>query len=216
MKNKFLIVLSVINFIFIFFVLFNYPETTVPIHYNFHGVADSFGSKWTYLFLAVIPLILSLSYEYYEKVSKDDKNLSIRRKTIPIISLLFIGINLLFTLNMIKGTNTLSANIGNYVIIAIGLLMAYLSNFLGKLYPNRTFGIRVYWTLNDETVWNKTHRLGAYTGFLGGIILIVSGIIGIILSNIYISIVGVFIGIIFTVIIPFVYSYRLYHKIHNN
>lgn len=38
--------------------------------------------------------------------------------------------------------------------------------------PNYFIGILLPWTLEDETNWRKTHRLGGYTWVAGGLLLI--------------------------------------------
>mgnify|MGYP000573868704 FL=1 len=42
--------------------------------------------------------------------------------------------------------------------VGMGLLFVIVGNYLPKVKPNRTIGIRVVWTLQDEENWNATHR----------------------------------------------------------
>lgn len=43
-----------------------------------------------------------------------------------------------------------------------GLFMAVVGNYLGKLRRGRWVGIRTPWTLADDEVWLRTHRLGGW------------------------------------------------------
>lgn len=54
----------------------------------------------------------------------------------------------------------------------IGLLFIVIGNFMGQIRFNYTMGIRTPWTLADETVWRKTHRMAAPIWVFAGILLI--------------------------------------------
>jgi uncharacterized membrane protein len=49
---------------------------------------------------------------------------------------------------------------------------------MGKVRRNSYVGIRTPWTLADERVWNATHRLGAKTMVLGGLIGLILALAG--------------------------------------
>lgn len=49
------------------------------------------------------------------------------------------------------------------------LLFVVVGNVLGQIRPNFFVGIRVPWTLADEEVWRRTHRLAARVWVLGGL-----------------------------------------------
>jgi len=72
----------------------------------------------------------------------------------------------------------------------------------------------VYWTLHDDTVWKKTHRLGGYLGVIGGLLLVVTGIAGYIVQNASVLAYGSGISLILVVVIPIFYSWRLYTRLH--
>jgi len=42
--------------------------------------------------------------------------------------------------------------------IGVGLLFAFLGNYLTRIEPNWFIGIRTPWTLSSDAVWRKTHR----------------------------------------------------------
>lgn len=52
-----------------------------------------------------------------------------------------------------------------------GLLFVGIGNYLPKCRPNRTIGIRVVWTLQDEENWIATHRFGGRVWVVGGLLL---------------------------------------------
>lgn len=55
----------------------------------------------------------------------------------------------------------------------VGLILVVAGNILPRLRPNYAVGIRTRWTLADETVWMKTHRIGGYVLLVFGVVLIV-------------------------------------------
>ena len=94
--------------------------------------------------------------------------------------------------------------------ILVFALFAVIGNYTYSVKPNYVIGIRTYWTLNNETVWRKTHQLGSK-------IMVGFSLTGLVISFIpQNEVVGliVFFGIIMImVLIPVVYSYRLYKKL---
>lgn len=49
------------------------------------------------------------------------------------------------------------------------ILFAVLGNVMGKVQRNFWMGIRTPWTLASETVWNRTHRLAAWSWVIAGL-----------------------------------------------
>lgn len=60
----------------------------------------------------------------------------------------------------------------------VGLLIAVLGNFFGKVTRNFFVGIRTPWTLASEEVWLRTHRLGGKLFVLAGLAMFVSALAG--------------------------------------
>ena len=79
-----------------------------------------------------------------------------------------------------------------------------IGNYLPKCKQNYTVGIKTPWTLNNEEVWNKTHKISGYLWVIGGFIITISSFIG------FESIMLVVLIII--AFVPIVYSYILYKK----
>lgn len=54
----------------------------------------------------------------------------------------------------------------------VPLLLLVLGNYLGKLRPNWTVGIRCGWTLESPAVWTLTHRFGGRLLFIIALLLL--------------------------------------------
>lgn len=61
-------------------------------------------------------------------------------------------------------------NVSKVVTIGVGLLFVWFGNVMPKIRSNFFFGIKTPWTLSDPRVWDRTHRLGGYCLFAGGIL----------------------------------------------
>ena len=79
-------------------------------------------------------------------------------------------------------------------------------NYMHTIKPNYFAGIRVPWTLNNEENWRKTHLLAGKLWFVGG--LVIALVCLLLPANI--SIITFFTLTMILVVIPIVYSYRLY------
>jgi uncharacterized membrane protein len=93
-------------------------------------------------------------------------------------------------------------NVAMVVRIGIGLLFIVIGNFMSQIRQNYFFGVRTPWTLANETVWKKIHRIGGFSFMIEGIILIISSFfIGIIALVLFIAAIGI------ATFYPTIYSY---------
>jgi uncharacterized membrane protein len=83
------------------------------------------------------------------------------------------------------------------------LFFALLGNMLGKVQRNFFVGIRTPWTLADETVWIRTHRVAAWVWTAGSLLGFVAVIAGL-------SVLWAFAVILVMALFPVVYSLVLY------
>lgn len=97
----------------------------------------------------------------------------------------------------------------NYIVLFIGLLYLTLGNYFKTIKANYFIGIRTPWTLEDETVWNETHKLAGKMWFIGGLVIVISSLVLESQPNFLL-----FIGItIIIAIIPIAYSYIKFQNI---
>lgn len=83
----------------------------------------------------------------------------------------------------------------------VGLFLAVVGNYLGKVRSNFFFGIRTPWTLSSERSWNRTHRLGGRLFTAVGLTAAATSVFP------YIGFVVLAVGLIVVVTILVVYSY---------
>ncbi|HXD11530.1 MAG TPA: SdpI family protein [Anaerolineales bacterium] len=90
---------------------------------------------------------------------------------------------------------------------AMGLLFIFLGYLLRKAKRNFFIGIRTPWTLSSDTVWDKTHQLGAILFTASGILAFLGGIFGGMTAFWFL-----FVPLIGSTVFLLVYSYVLYQR----
>ncbi|HAH50334.1 MAG TPA: hypothetical protein DCL80_03360 [Balneola sp.] len=210
-KEWYMIVLLSAPFIASFILWEKMPDI-VPVHFNAAGEADDFGPKWinafllpgialvTYLFLLVIPAI-----DPKKRIENTQKPIAAIR---IVISLFLIGV---YALVMMKSFD-LEADVGQFVLASVGILIAITGNYMNSIKPNYFIGIRTPWTLEDSEVWKKTHRFASKLWIVGGVLMTVSAFIPFLKGSPF-FILG---AVLILAGIPFIYSYQLFNKLKNS
>jgi len=141
--------------------LYLYPQLPdpLPTHWNIRGEVDGYMGK---PFGVAFPLALNLGiYLLLAALPKLDPRGKVEqfRQVLDRFRLLIHG--LLVVIFLIALFNALGYDIpvDKTVPALISLLFVLLGNYLGKLRPNYFIGIRTPWTLENEQVWQKTHRV---------------------------------------------------------
>jgi uncharacterized membrane protein len=155
------------------------PEV-MAIHWGISGKPDGFGSKWFNLLFAPVCIVFIWAiFEATIKFTKPEGRESLNRSYKPlaaVLTLLFIGIQ---SLILFQPAQVSSSNGSKAFETGFGILMSLMLVGLGlsvrKIEPNPWAGIRVPWTMNNETVWRIVHERASK-------VWIVTGIIGVILS----------------------------------
>ncbi len=188
----------------------NRLPSRVPIHWNFQGQIDRYGSKMELLLIPILlPLLIYLIFLVIPLIDPKQKLKSMGNKYQRIKSLVTIFMSLLALVIIYSAKNKSLAN-PNYIILSIGILFLIMGNYFKTIKTNYFLGIRTPWTLEDEYVWKETHKVAGKFWFAGGLIIIVSSLILDKAANfaLFLSI-----AVIIT-LIPIIYSYVLYQKSH--
>lgn len=202
---KFGMIINIIPFI-MGGIYYNQLPETMATHFDFNNHANGFSSKPMALF--GIPMILFLVYILaYFFTSQDPKRSNQNEKVVAFV-LVIIPI-----LNLIVSGMIISVNLGNKVDIGliinifIGILFTGLGNYMPKIKRNYTIGIRLPWTLDNDYIWDKTHRFAGYIWSIGGIIYLIAAFFLKDYSHYFIPVI-----ILILTAIPTVYSYMIYRS----
>jgi uncharacterized membrane protein len=191
-----------------------YPQlpAIVPVHFNFEGKADRYDSKSTLILTSLILSLVSIgTYFLLKNLPRIDPKKTAGQSPeffnrIGLVVIVFFSV-----LNMIiiyASVNT-SFNAINFILPLMGLMFAFLGNYMYSLKPNYFAGIRTPWALENSDNWRETHLLAGKLWVAGGSLIVLASFI---LPNFWrwIFFAGIT-GII--AIIPIVFSYA-YFKNH--
>lgn len=186
--------------------LWNKLPDTFATHWGFDGQPDGWSSIATAVF--GMPLImLAVHWLCTFFTAKDKSNQDRNEKLqvlvfwiIPILSNLSCGLMYALALGS-------ELSITNVMFAFMGLLFAFIGNYMPKCKMNSTIGIKIYWTYTSEENWNATHRFGGRIWFVGGLLMLFVAL----LPAKYV--IGVFLTVTAVmVIVPVLYSWRYYRK----
>jgi uncharacterized membrane protein len=204
-KELSLITIVLLPFIYLAYIWNQLPEK-VPMHWNIKGEIDRYGEKMELIIIPILlPLLVYIIFLVVPKIDPKNKlnKMGNKLQTIKVLLTTFMSILALFIIYSAK--NQSFAN-PNYIILLIGVLYIILGNYFKTIKANYFIGIRTPWTLENETVWKKTHKLGGKLWFVGGIIVVLTSLILDKEPNVTVFL--IITGII--TIIPIVYSYIIF------
>lgn len=181
------------------------PEK-VPTHWNIHGEVDGYSGR---LFGAFGFPLMTLGLYFFmillPRIDPKKRNyVKFKRAYNVIIVGLVIFLLFMYAIILLAAFEY-PIDIGKMVRLGIGILFIAMGNYMTQVRHNYFVGIRTPWTLADETVWKKTHRLGGILFVIAGILILLS----IVLSDKigYILTISSVLGV---AIIAGVYSYFVY------
>ena len=183
---------------------------SVPMHFDLNMNPDRYGSKWELVFvLPGIQLLIHLMFwmimkiDPKGKIKQYPKMMKAVRMALTILMCVMGCVVVYVCAN--QGQSLVSAK---YMMAIVCVFFIALGNYLPVIKQNYFLGIRTPWTLENEQVWQKTHKLGGRLFFWGGIVLLLTALF--VPSDI--STTTTISGIIVLSLIPVVYSYFLYKK----
>ncbi len=191
-------------------VLYSHLPDQVPYHWEVGG-GVSYGGKSMLWLLAGLSPLLAVLIRVLPKI--DPRKANYQKfggfyNAFCLVLMLFMLLMLGITLSETLAPGRIS--VWRVICCAIGLLFAFLGNFMPKVKSNFFMGIKNPWTLSDPDVWNRTHRLGGQLFFWFGLALLASGLL---LSEV-VSFTLMIVGVLAVVILPIVLSYFWYRNRH--
>lgn len=184
----------------------------IPTHWNAGGEIDGYSSRLVGVFL--MPGITVLMYLLLLYVPLIDP----KRNNYPRFASAYRGIRLGLVLFMgAMHALILTAGLGSPVPIGrlmpllLGMLMILIGIYLPQIEHNYFVGIRTPWTLADEEVWHRTHRMGGRFFILAGLLCL----LGIFLPGSY-SFVLVLVAILGASLAAILYSLLIFQQKRRN
>jgi uncharacterized membrane protein len=211
--------LAIIFFIApVVYLLFIYPQlpATVATHFDLSGRPDDYGSKNSlWIMTLVLSVVTILVYVLLCNVHRIDPKKKAyenkdRLQKIALAVTAFIAAVQIWIIHSTQVGST--GNEPKFIFVGIGILFAIIGNYMENIRPNYFAGLRLPWTLENEDNWRKTHHYASRIWFIGGIVIAVSSLLLPFIPTIII----LFTSALTMIILPTVYSYKLYKKNKQN
>jgi uncharacterized membrane protein len=146
----------------------------VPVHWGISGEADRWGTRFEAAVL--FPVLMLGAWLLLRVLPRIDPRAPNYAKMQPTYD---VTVNATLTLLLVVHVVVLLAGLGYAVPVAgltpvlVGALFVTLGNVLPRARPNWFFGIRTPWTLSNDRVWARTHRVGGYAMTAAGVVILV-------------------------------------------
>ncbi len=135
----------------------------VAVHWNVSGEADRFGTRIEALWL--VPAVMALVWlvkQILPKVDPRGANYARMQSTYDFVISATLTLMLAVHAFVIATALGHAVPVHRFMPIVIGVFLIALGNVLPRTRPNWTFGVRTPWTLSNDRVWMRTHRVAGY------------------------------------------------------
>jgi uncharacterized membrane protein len=205
-KTEIFILILIVIYLIAAYFLYPLMPSSIATHWNIKGTADGFSSR---LFgVLIMPIFFIILFVIYYLFSRSNilKNTELKKQLDVTIILSVLFLFFVSILSLIYNVG-IKFNMSKLMIPATSILFITMGFILKDIKKrNLFFGIRTPWTLIDDVVWRKTHKLGGWLFIVFGIILLFAMLYIEYFTTIFLfSIIGI-------LLITFVYSYMVYKK----
>ncbi|MCX6216604.1 SdpI family protein [Spirosoma sp.] len=188
--------------------IWNQLPAEITTHYDLAGKANGWMTKeQAALYTVGISLLLYLLLRYLPMIDPKKQLQTANYQKLRLMFTLLISAIMSWVFYM--GNHSISSeNFVSVLMVIISVTIAGVGNYITTIKPNWFVGIRTPWTLDNEIVWRKTHRLGGRLMVAGGI---VGAVLAFLLPLAYK--VGITVSILLLVsFMPVVYSYICFRQ----
>ncbi|OPX85908.1 SdpI family protein [Pelotomaculum sp. PtaB.Bin117] len=190
------------------FIIYPHLPEQVASHWNLAGEVDRYSSRFwgafgipvmtaaIYILMLFLPLIDPKKQNY-------QKFAGAYRLLRAVMVIFMTGLYAVIVAN----AQGYQVPVDRVVITGIAVLFIVMGNFMGQIRQNYFVGIKTPWTLANEAVWQKTHRLAARLWVAAGLAGLAAALAGGAAGAV---IMGVSLGL--AVIIPVAFSYLEFRR----
>jgi uncharacterized membrane protein len=91
--------------------------------------------------------------------------------TYDTVVLAIVAMDLVLQVGILGSALGWPVGVDNLVPLGVGGLFIVLGNVMPRARPNWFLGIRTPWTLSNDLVWERTHRVGGYLFMIAGVLM---------------------------------------------
>jgi uncharacterized membrane protein len=147
----------------------------VPTHWDAHGNVNDYSPRFVGAFL--IPMIMLGTWGLMQVLPKIDPRRDNYAKMRGAYAMVINAtLTMLFVVHAIVLAMTLGApfSLTRVLPALLGGMFVVIGNVLPQARPNWFFGIRTPWTLSNDRVWRRTHRIAGYLFVACGLLMVAS------------------------------------------
>lgn len=196
------------------------PEN-VPVHWNFAGEADRFGSKLEFLIFPVIEMVAGGIFVFAARQcgKKGGKTGSFTEQILfwtgifEVVLFSGIGLYVMWKAGTYTPGDTITVSKVLFGIVDapgiwVGVLLVVMGNAMPKARRNDIFGVRTSWSMSSDEVWRKSQRFGGAATVCLGLVLVLAGCFLDWLAQIFFALIAVLVW----AVVCAAMSYHYYRK----
>ncbi len=152
-----------------------YPKLPdrVPTHWGLHNEVNGYSPRW--LASVLMPGMIILFWARFRLAPRVDPRGSNYEKFGGAYDLIIASVlALLAAIHVFIMASAVGyrVDIGRAALVMVGLLLIAVGNVLPRARPNWFVGVRTPWTLSNDRVWERTHRVSGYLMVIAGLFTI--------------------------------------------
>jgi len=190
-------------------ILWNQLPGQMASHWNINDEVDGYMPKvWGVFMMPLVTLGMFALFLGLPAIDPLKANIAKFRGTFNLFIVLIVAFMLyIHGLTLAWSLGYTNFTMSTAMLPAVGLLFIFIGSLLRKAKRNFFIGIRTPWTLSSDTVWDKTHRLGAILFMASGVLAVIGGFFGGMVAFWML-----FVPLIGSTLFLLVYSYVLYQR----
>ena len=201
------LVLSAVGFIISAVYWPHLPDPMVT-HWDAHGTPNGHGSRIVgALLMPAMIALFGLMFALLARISPVGFGLRQFEDSVAVIAIALQIFLLVIHVITLRAARTGAPLQGEWMLLGIGALFAVMGNRFGKVRRNFFIGIRTPWTLADEEVWLRTHRLA-------GKLFVFAGLFTMALALVPYAMLAMIPALLVAGLVPVIYSFIVYRQLH--
>ncbi|RGY99652.1 SdpI family protein [Clostridium sp. AM58-1XD] len=143
----------------------------IPLQWSVDGTC-SYGSKIQIWMMVGMMAVLAATFDVLPHIDPKRKNYEKFGRFYDVFCLLIQAV-MIFVISIVisESFHPGRISVGKWTSVVIGALLMVIGNYMPKIKSNFYMGIKTPWTISNEEIWRKTHRLGGKMMFWAGLIM---------------------------------------------
>jgi uncharacterized membrane protein len=144
----------------------------VATHWNLQGRPDGYSSRfWAAAVMPLVTIGLTGLFNVLPKVDPKRDNYARFLDSYWLIANAVLAFTGLAHVLILANGLGYTVQVDRLVPVGVGLLFAFLGNYLTRVEPNWFIGVRTPWTLSSDAVWRKVHRTAGGLFVIAGVVI---------------------------------------------